>query len=111
MAAAMKETSWRTLMLLTTLFILVVIVQSTVRTPRLRVAVARPADGIDLSQEPNETPTPETPAPAAAATVAARAPAVVRVVAQSFGTWEDDEPEDESKAPNESGEAPPAVPE
>lgn len=109
MAKAMKETSWRTLMLLTTLFIVVVIVQGTVRSPRPSIASVQPVDRINLPQEPQEPQEPnEIPIP-----MAVRPPAVVRVVARAFGPWEDDEPQDanEPLAPNESGEAPSVVPE
>jgi hypothetical protein len=63
----MNETSWRTLMLMTTLFIVFVIFQGTVRTPKLPVAKAQPpvaahapAEPNQLQQDPNQ---PEEQAP------------------------------------------------
>ncbi len=50
----MKETSWRTLMLLTTLFIVFVIFQGTVRTPRLPVAQAQPPLAVRPLEDPNK---------------------------------------------------------
>ncbi len=50
----MNETSWRTLMLLTTLFIVFVIFQGTVRTPKLPAAKAKakPLIAARTSQKP-----------------------------------------------------------
>ncbi len=50
----MNETSWRTLMLLTTLFIVFVIFQGMVRTPKLPVARAKanPPVAVRSSKEP-----------------------------------------------------------
>lgn len=52
----MNETSWRTLMLMTTLFIVFVIFQGTVRTPKLPVAKAKakPLVAVHALQEPNQ---------------------------------------------------------
>src|SRR5512137_227489 len=52
----MNETSWRTLMLLTTLFIVFVIFQGTVRTPKLPVAkaTAEAPVAVDASKELNQ---------------------------------------------------------
>jgi hypothetical protein len=49
-----NETSWRTLMLLTTLFIVFVIFQGTVRTPKLPVARAQPLVVVQPPAEPNQ---------------------------------------------------------
>jgi hypothetical protein len=50
----MNETSWRTLMLMTTLFVVFVIFQGTVRTPKLPVAKAKakPPVAVHPSREP-----------------------------------------------------------
>ncbi len=50
----MNETSWRTLMLMTTLFIVFVIFQGTVRTPKLPVAKAKayPPVAVHSAKEP-----------------------------------------------------------
>lgn len=66
MKKTMNETSWRTLMLLTTLFIVFVIFQGTVRTPRLPVARAQPFVVVQPPEEPNQpqdkpAPVPPTP--------------------------------------------------
>jgi hypothetical protein len=52
----MNETSWRTLMLMTTLFVVFVIFQGTVRTPKLPVAKAkaRPPVAVHASKVPNQ---------------------------------------------------------
>ncbi len=56
MKKTMNETSWRTLMLLTTLFIVFVIFQGTVRTPKLPVAKAKakPPVAVRAPEEPNQ---------------------------------------------------------
>jgi hypothetical protein len=99
----MKETSWRTLMLLTTLFVVVVIFQATVRSPKPSAASVQLLNALDLPQDPNETPAP----------AAIHPPVVVTVVAEPLGSWLDDAPEesDEPTDPNDPEEAPPAVPE
>ncbi|MCL5280132.1 MAG: hypothetical protein M1376_09520 [Planctomycetes bacterium] len=52
----MNETSWRTLMLLTTLFLVFVIFQGTVRTPKPSVAraKAKPSVAVHASKGPNQ---------------------------------------------------------
>ncbi|MBM4024581.1 MAG: hypothetical protein FJ280_04140 [Planctomycetes bacterium] len=99
---AMKGTSYRTLMLLTTLFAVVVIFQATVRSPQpaaCSVPVRAYPDAPDTAtnQDPNE---PQGKA-------ATHPPAMITVMAETPALWLDDEPED----PNEPQEAPPAEPE
>ncbi len=50
----MNETSWRTLMLMTTLFLVFVIFQGTVRTPKLPAAKAKPPVAVHSSKEPGQ---------------------------------------------------------
>ena len=89
----MKETSWRTLMLLTTLLAVFVIFQGTVRSPKLPAAQARPRLAVAPKEDPNKLPQKVV-----------RRPEPVEVVDQAPPVWLDDTPTD----PNE---APPAVPE
>ncbi len=66
MKKTMRETSWRTLMLLTTLFIVFVIFQGTVRTPRLPAAKAQPPIVAHPQEDPNKVqdkPAPSQPEP------------------------------------------------
>ncbi len=66
MKKTMRETSWRTLMLLTTLFIVFVIFQGTVRTPKLPVAKAQPpliAHPQEDPNQPQDKPAPSEPEP------------------------------------------------
>ena len=67
MKKTVRETSWRTLMLLTTLFIVFVIFQGTVRTPQLPVAKAQPSfvvhDVPECPNQPQEKPAPSQPQP------------------------------------------------
>jgi hypothetical protein len=92
----MKETSWRTLMLLTTLLAVFVIFQGTVRSPRLPAVQARPARAVRPREDPNRLQNK----------VACR-PDVVEIIDQAPPVWLDDTPED----PNEPDESPPPVPE
>jgi len=92
----MKETSWRTLMLLTTLLAVFVIFQGTVRSPRLPAAQARPALAVRPLEDPNKLPNKVV-----------RRPEAVEVIVQAPPAWLDDTPKD----PNEPNESPPPVPE
>jgi hypothetical protein len=70
----MKETSWRTLMLMTTLFAVVLIFQGTVRTMPPKTPLIGPDMGGDLPidcNKPQDKPALGRPKPA---TVAAAAP-------------------------------------
>ncbi len=71
----MKETSWRTLMLLTTLLAVFVIFQGTVRSPRLPGAQVQPILPIRVAADPNEPPAKGVPRPPAVEIILAAAPA------------------------------------
>ena len=89
----MKETSWRTLMLLTTLLAVFVIFQGTVRSPRLPAARAQPTLAVRPQEDPNK--------------VARSRPKAVETMVEAPAVWLDDTPTD----PNAADEPPPAVPE
>ena len=93
----MKETSWRTLMLLTTLLVVFVIFQGTVRSPRLPVAQAHPALAVHPREDPNKLQNK----------VVRSRPEAVEVAVQAPPVWLDDTLTD----PNEPDESPPPVPE
>ncbi len=128
MKKTMRETSWRTLMLLTTLFIVFVIFQGTVRTPRLPVAIAQPFVVLYPAEEPNQLgdkglPNAASgtgnlqPAPSQPASVPAAAEAPVvwfngRLVDRNTGWppgWVQDE-QDESTPPAQKDPNEPAPP-
>jgi hypothetical protein len=103
MAMAMKGTSFRTLMLMTTLFAVFVIFQGTVRSPQPAVcsvpvkAYPHVPSGLTRRQDPNRTSVKTVAPPPVMILVADEAPVV----------WFEDEPED----PNVPEESPPTVPE
>jgi hypothetical protein len=79
----MNETSWRTLMLMTTLFVVFVIFQGTVRTPKLPVAKAkaRPPVAVHASKVPNHRKNPtslRTNPPASSLNLSLRLPKLAR---------------------------------
>ena len=93
----MKETSWRTLMLLTMLLAVFVIFQGTVRSPRLPVAQAQPAPVVQPRADPNKLPKQ----------VVRPRPAAVEIIIEAPSAPLDEAPAD----PNEPNEPLPAVPE
>jgi len=76
----MKETSWRTLMLMTTLFAVVLIFQGTVRTMPPKTPLIGPAMGGSVQEDCN---TPQD-------TAALSQPKPVMVVAQAPPAWLND---------------------
>jgi hypothetical protein len=107
MKKTMRETSWRTLMLLTTLFIVFVIFQGTVRTPKLPVATAQPSFVVHPPEEPNqpqEKPAPIQPEPVITTFAETRPVWLHDNLGEMNGTDWSSESETEDESPEESGD-------